>query len=87
MRLIRVEELKTDFIVFFNTSAGLDGSGFKFHNIFTKSYMARQLQPDQINMFVLFWYLVKSDASVRYCTVAYTGQVTFKGVPEQCDHV
>ena len=25
--------------------------------------------PDQINMAVLLWYLVKSDASVRYCTV------------------
>ena len=41
------------------------------------------LQSDQINMAVLFWYLVKSDASVRYCTVAVTGQVTFYKVPEQ----
>ena len=27
-------------------------------------------------MIVLIWYLVKSDASVRYYTVAYTGQWT-----------
>ena len=26
-------------------------------------------QPDQVNMAVLFWYLVKSDASVRIRTV------------------
>ena len=35
------------------------------------------LQVDQINMAVLFLYIAKSDASVRYCTVAYTGKVTF----------
>ena len=29
------------------------------------------LQTDQINMAVLFCYLVKSDASIRYCTVVY----------------
>ena len=36
--------------------------------------MTDSLQPDQINMavVVLFWYLVKSDASVRYCTEVYT---------------
>ena len=28
-------------------------------------------------MAVLFWYLVKSDVSVRYCTVAYTEHVTY----------
>ena len=28
------------------------------------------VQPNQINMTVLFWYLVKSYASVRYCIVA-----------------
>ena len=44
-------------------------------------------QPDQINMNVFFWYLVKRDASVRYCTVAYTGQVTFYKVPETHSHV
>ena len=32
-------------------------------------------------MAVLFWYLVKRDDSVRFCTVAYT--VTFYKVPEQ----
>ena len=30
------------------------------------------LQPDQMNVVVLFWYLVKGDASVRNCTVAFT---------------
>ena len=35
------------------------------------------VQPDQMNMAVLFWYLVKSDDNVRYCKVAYTAQVTF----------
>ena len=34
----------------------------------------RHVQPDQINTAVLFWFLVKSDAIVRYCTLAYTGQ-------------
>ena len=34
------------------------------------------LQPIQINMAVLLWYLVKSDASVN-ATVAQPGQVTF----------
>ena len=28
-------------------------------------------------MALLFWYLVNSDASVRYFTVAYTGQASF----------
>ena len=34
-----------------------------------------------INMAVLFWYFVKSDASVRYRTLGYTGQVKFCTVP------
>ena len=34
-----------------------------------------KLQPEQINLAVMFWNLVKSDASVGYCIVAYTGQV------------
>ena len=38
-------------------------------------------------MAVLFWDLVKSDASVRYGIVAYTGQVTFYKVPETQGHV
>ena len=41
------------------------------------------IQLYQINMAVLFWWLVKSDARVRYCTVAYTGQVMLYKVPEQ----
>ena len=45
------------------------------------------LQPDQINMAVFFWHLVKSDASVRYFIVAYTGQVRFYKVPEKHGHV
>ena len=28
----------------------------------------QKVQPDQINMAVFFWYLVKSDSSVCYCT-------------------
>ena len=36
---------------------------------------------------VLFWYLVKSGASVRYCTVAYTEHVTFYQRPETHVHV
>ena len=38
-------------------------------------------------MAVLFLYLVKSDANVRYCAVAYTEQVTFYKAPEQHGHV
>ena len=38
-------------------------------------------------MAVLFWYLVKSDACVRCCTVAYTGQVTFYKKPDTHGHV
>ena len=34
------------------------------------------LVPAKINMNLLFWYLVKSDANARHCTVAHTGQVT-----------
>ena len=32
-----------------------------------------ELQGDQLIMAVFFWYLGKSDASVVYCTVVYTG--------------
>ena len=42
-----------------------------------------KVQGDQINMAVLFWYLVKSNASVRYCTSSDAGQVTLSRVPEQ----
>ena len=38
-------------------------------------------------MTVLFLYLVKGDASVRYYTAAYSGQVTFYKVPEKHGHV
>ena len=52
-------------------------------------YSADGFEPNQINirldkyMAVFFWYRVKRYASsIRYCTVAYTGQVTFNKVPE-----
>ena len=50
-------------------------------------FLILSLQPDQINMAVLFWYLVKSDASVRFHTLTCTGQVTFYKVPEKHGHV
>ena len=34
----------------------------------------------------IFLYPVKHDAHVHYCTVAYTGRVTFYKVPEQHGH-
>ena len=49
-----------------------------------------KVRPDQINMAVLFWYLVKSDAivfatySIHY---TYTGQVTFNKVSDAHGHV
>ena len=51
-------------------------------NIFTF-----HIQPNQLNMAVLFWYFVKSDATVRYCTLAYTDQVTVCKVPETNSHL
>ena len=33
------------------------------------------IQSDHINMSVLIWYLVKYDASVRYCTVQWKSHV------------
>ena len=45
------------------------------------------LQPDQNNMAVFFWYLVIIGAGVRYCTVLYTGKVTFYKVPETHGHI
>ena len=45
------------------------------------------LQSDQLNIAVLFWYLVKRDlSSVRYCTEAYT-IITFYKASEQHCHV
>ena len=51
------------------------------------NFSSGDIQPDQINMAVLFWYLVESDASVRYLTVVDTGQVTFYRVLEIHGHV
>ena len=48
-----------------------------------------KVQPDQINMAVLFWYLLKSELSsvlVHYCTM-HTGPVTYYKVAEQHKHV
>ena len=45
------------------------------------------VQGDQLNMVVLFRYLVKCDpSSVHYCTVTYSS-VTFYKVPEKHGHV
>ena len=44
---------------------------------FHASDQKNQLQGYQLNMAVFFWHLVKSNACVRLCTVAYTGRVTF----------
>ena len=38
---------------------------------FTAAVGSTTIKPDQINMVVLFWYLVKSDDSVCYCTIAF----------------
>ena len=43
--------------------------------------------PDQMNMAMFFWLLVKVDANVRCCTIAYTGQVIFHKAPETQGHV
>ena len=50
--------------------------------LFNLAYTLYIIQPNQINMAVLFWYPIKSNASVRYTTEAYTGQVTLYKVPE-----
>ena len=46
-----------------------------------------KIQGDQIDMAVFFLYLVKCDATIRYCTVAYSGQDNFSKVPEKQGHV
>ena len=45
-----------------------------------------QVQPVQLNM-AMFWYLLKSGLSLHFCTLAYTGQVTFDLVLETHGHV
>ena len=54
---------------------------------FLRTTTALFTQGDQLYMAVCFWYLVESDASLRYCTEAYTGQVTYDKVPEQHGHL
>ena len=44
------------------------------------------MQGDQLYLAVRFWYLVNSSLSGVYDT-SYTGQVTFKKVPDQHGHV
>ena len=45
------------------------------------------IQPDQINMAVLFRYLLKSETNFRYCVITFTEQVAFSKVPETHGHV
>ena len=49
----------------------LPSQNLLLHTDFSLAEFDSQVQPDQINMAVLFCYLV--EASVLYCTVAYTG--------------
>ena len=57
------------------------------HKLLGSTQKVIRLQPDQINMAVLFWYLVQSDDWVCCGTVApYTGQVKFYKIPETHDH-
>ena len=42
------------------------------NEVTSKSAYIHIIQPDQMNMAVFFWSIVKSDASLRYSTVAVT---------------
>ena len=55
------------------------------NNVISKSYL--RLRVFEIYRSYLNLGVVKSDSSVRYCTSAYTGQVTFYKVLEQHGHV
>ena len=46
-----------------------------------------QLQCDQLNMVVFFFYLVKVTCPVYATVHVYTGYVTFSRVPEKHGHV
>ena len=53
------------------------------HLLNSQHSQIRPVQSDQLNMAMLFWYLVKIGLfSLRYCTRVYTEQVTFYKVPE-----
>ena len=54
------------------------GGGSKNINYFEerKNYECRAVHPNKINMAMLFWHHVESDASVHILTVAYTGQLS-----------
>ena len=43
----------------------------------------RQVQGDQLNMAVFFWYLVTCQCPVYATVPVYTGQVAFSKVPEK----
>ena len=45
------------------------------------------IQPDQINMVVFFWYLVKIDCTVYTIVHAYIGQIIFYKVLKQHGHI
>ena len=47
------------------------------------------IQGDQLNLAVCFWYLAKSDLSSEHytCTLAYTGLVTFDIYQKKHSHV
>ena len=53
----------------------LHSSGIILGLLYCSIYYKTDIQPDQINMAVFYWYLVKTDlSSLRYCTRA---QITF----------
>ena len=52
-----------------------------------KRKQPKHIQPDRINMAVLFWFLVKSDDSVRYCAVYVHLTSHVLQVPETHGHV
>ena len=52
------------------------------NNLFIKRRFFSLIHGDQLNMTVLFWYLVKSDLPSVHVYSSYTGHVTFYKVPE-----
>ena len=58
---------KSTLLFSIDTTTSVDWTKTKMSSVLLQVYL--DLLPDQINMAVLFWYLVKSDASVRYWRV------------------
>ena len=58
----------------------------KIHNFFSFLMFLLTMQEDQLNMVVLFWYLVKSYLSSEHMYTLNI-QVTFYKVPEKHGHV